>query len=172
MEPVGNRRSLLDEVVPRYDVNEVHSIGVPKSPELAYAAVKAVTAKEVRLFAPLLAIRTLVQRMKGERVDFNRSTPLVEEFLRNGFLILGERPDEELVVGAIGRFWRIVGDKPRSILSCEDFLAFGEPDHSKVAINFRVRSEGTGSRVVTEARAVGTSPDATRLFGRYWFVIR
>ena len=172
MDRTGNLGSLLDEVVPEYDVSEVHSVWVSASPDLAYAAVKAVTAKEVRLFAPLMAIRTLVQRLKSEQVDFSPRTPLVEEFLCHGFLILGERPDDEFVIGAIGRFWRVVGDEPRSILSCEEFLAFDEPGYSKVAMNFIVRGEGRGSRIVTETRIVGTSASATKLFGRYWSVIK
>ena len=172
MDRTRNPGSLLDEVVPEYDVSEVHSIWVSASPDLAYAAIKAVTAKEVRLFAPLMAIRTLVQRLKSGQVDFKSCTPLTEEFLSHGFLILEERPNDEFVIGAIGRFWRVVGDGPRSILSSEEFLAFDEPGYSKVAMNFIVRCEGMGSRIVTETRIVGTNASATKLFGRYWFVIK
>jgi hypothetical protein len=31
---------------------------------------------------------------------------------------------------------------------------------------------GARSRLTTETRVVGTTPEATKLFGRYWLVIR
>ena len=173
MHNVENPRSLLDDVMPRYDANEVHDVWVPVSPEIAYATVKAVTAGEVRLFRPLMTIRALPRRLRGEPVAIGLSTPLLEEFLRNGFIELGERPDSEFVLGAIGRFWSMTGNEAlNTIRTREDFLAFAEPGYSKAAMNLIVQAEGSGSRIVTETRVVGTSADATKLFGRYWFVIR
>ncbi len=58
-------RPLLDEMMPRYDVGEVHDVWVPASPQAAYAAVKSVTPREVRLLRPLMAIRTLPSRLRG-----------------------------------------------------------------------------------------------------------
>jgi hypothetical protein len=54
----------------------------------------------------------------------------------------------------------------------EDFLAFAEPGYGKAVIAFLIRPERGGSRVVTETRVAGTSPDATRALLRYWRVIR
>jgi hypothetical protein len=44
----------------------------------------------------------------------------------------------------------------------EEFLSFDEPGYAKAAISFIVRPERGGSRVITETRVVGTSPEATR----------
>jgi hypothetical protein len=52
------------------------------------------------------------------------------------------------------------------------FLSFDEPGYAKAAISFLVRPERGGSRVITETRVVGTSPDATRALLRYWRAIR
>lgn len=38
--------SLLDEVLPRYEVHERHEIWVPAAPPDAYEAIKAVSAPE------------------------------------------------------------------------------------------------------------------------------
>ena len=54
----------------------------------------------------------------------------------------------------------------------EDFIAFAEPGFAKAAISFLVRPERGGSRVITETRVAGTSPEATRAFLRYWRAIR
>jgi hypothetical protein len=44
--------------------------------------------------------------------------------------------------------------------------------NAKAVLAFLVRPERGGSRVITETRVAGTSPDATRAFLRYWRVIR
>jgi hypothetical protein len=151
---------LLDEVMPEYDVHEVHSLWVQAPPEAAYEAVKAVSAREVRLFGPLMALRTVG---RAKRV-FGADRPLLEAFVP-----LAERPGEEIVVGAIGRFWSPFGNRP---LPVEDFAGFDEPGYAKAALNFRVEAERGGSRITTETRIVGTDRDATRKFRRYWLLIR
>jgi hypothetical protein len=173
MHDVKNPRSLLDEVMPQHDVNEIHDVWVPASPEMAYAAMKAVTPREIRLFRPLMVIRMLPNRLKRKPAEVNPSRPLLEEFLGNGFLRLGERPSAEFVMGGIGQPWRLSGNEPlKSIRTREEFLAFDEPGYSKMAVNFTIHPEGSGSRIVTETRVVGTSVEATKRFGRYWFVIK
>jgi hypothetical protein len=158
-------RSLLDDVMPDYDVHEVHSLWVPADQKEAYDAVLAVSAREVRLFGPLMRLRTFG---RSERV-FDREAPLLGEMLKIGFVQLAERPGEEIVVGAIGRFWSPTGNRPIAAL---DFSTFAEPGYSKATMNFRVTPDGAGSRITTETRAVGTDAEATRKFRRYWFAIR
>jgi hypothetical protein len=155
---------LLDQVMPEFDVHEVHSLWVPAEPAAAYEAVRAVSAREVRLFGPLMVLRTFG---RSNRV-FGSRAPLLGEMVNAGFLPLGERPGEELVVGAVGRFWSPFGNKPRPV---EDFAGFDEPGFAKAALNFRVAAEGEGSRITTETRIVGTDAEATRKFRRYWLLI-
>jgi hypothetical protein len=155
---------LLAEVMPRYDVQERHELWVPAAPRDAYEAVKAVSAREVRLFGPLMRLRTFG---RARRV-FDPQAPLLEEMLKIGFVKLGERPGEEIVVGAIGRFWSPTGNRPRET---EDFGRFDEPGYAKAAMNFTVRPEREGSRIATETRIVGTDAAATRKFRRYWLLI-
>jgi hypothetical protein len=156
---------LLDEAMPEHAAREVHSLWVPASPPEAYAAVKGVSAREVRVFGPLMALRTFGR----SRRIFDPRAPLLGEMLKAGFIALGERPGEEVVVGAVGRFWSPFGNKPRAV---EDFVAFDEPGFAKAALNFTVRAEGSGSRITTETRILGTDAAATRKFRRYWLLIR
>jgi hypothetical protein len=158
-------RSLLEEVMPDYDVNEVHELWVADPPEAAYEAVLAVTGGEVRLFGPLMRLRTLG---RSRRV-FDPGAPLLGEVLKVGFLKLGERPGEEVVVGAIGRFWSLTGNRP---VATDDFGAFSEPGYAKAAMNFTVTPERNGARITTETRIACTDAAATRKFRRYWLVIR
>ena len=156
---------MLDAVMPEYDVHEVHSLWVPAAPETAFAALKAVSAREVGLFGPLMRLRTFG---RSKRV-FDLEAPLLRQMVDAGFLPLGETPGDELVVGAVGRFWSPFGNKPRPV---EDFRGFNEPGYAKAALNFRVTPERDGSRITTETRIVGTDPAARRKFRAYWLLIR
>ena len=156
---------LLVEVMPDYDVHEVHALWVPTAPDAAYQAVNAVSAREVRLFGPLMWLRRFGRSSRA----FDPDAPLLGEMLKNGFMRVGERPGEELVVGAIGRFWSPLGNKPRRV---DDFAGFAEPGYAKAALNFSVRPEGDGSRITTETRIAGTDAAAARKFRRYWLLIR
>ena len=159
------RDSLLDEVLPRYEVHERHEIWVPAAPPEAYEAVKAVTAAEVKLIAPLMRLRTFGRWSR--RLD--EEAPLIRDLEQTGFIPLGERPNEEFVYGAIGRFWSPTGNRP---IAVDDFAAFSASGYAKAALNFAVRPEGEGSRITTETRALGTDPGASRRFRLYWLLIR
>ena len=157
--------SLLDEVMPRYDVHELHSLWMPASPPDAYRAVMEVTARDVRLFGPLMRLRTFGR----SRHVFDADGPLLEEMVKIGFMPLGDRPGEEIVVGAIGRFWSPFENRPPVV---DDFGEFDEPGYAKASLNFAVRPERDGSRITTETRIVGTDAAASRNFRRYWLLIR
>jgi hypothetical protein len=157
--------TLLDEVLAEYDVNEVHDLWVPARPDATYEAVKAVTAAEVRLFGPLMRLRTFGRSGQA----FGPNAPLLDEMQKDGFVPLGERPGEEVVLGAIGRFWSPTGNRP---IPTPDFAGFSEPGYAKAAMNFRVTADRDGTRITTETRVVGTDAAASRKFRRYWLVIR
>jgi hypothetical protein len=96
---------------------------------------------------------------------------VLDQFTR-GVVPLGERSGIEIAAGAVGRFWRLVGSETAEVVTLEDFLSFDEPDYAKAAISFLVRPERGGSRLITETRVVGTSPEATRALLCYWRAIR
>ena len=169
---LAESRALLDDVLPHFDFREIHKTSVPAPADIAYAAVKQVTAQEVRLLMPLEFLRGLPRLLTGHQpFRPNTSAPLLEAFT-TGVVPLGERPGTEIVAGAVGRFWRPVSNAPAVVGTREEFLAFAEPGYAKAAVAFTVSPEQDGSRVTTETRVAGTSRDATRVFRRYWFLIR
>src|SRR5215203_4625828 len=131
----------LDEFLPDYDVNEVHSTRVAAPPDLVLTAVRELTS---------------------------RDAPLVDQFTRGGFVVLAERPDE-LVVGAVGRFWTSDGGVKR--VSGADFVAFDAPGYAKAVMNFHARAVSGGTVLTTETRIQGTDEEARRRFRRYWRVV-
>jgi hypothetical protein len=163
---------LLDDVMPEYDLHEVHELWVPAAPDPAYEAVNAVTASEVRLFGPLMGLRAVPARLRGRPRTLDARVPLLTQMLKGGFVDLGREPGSEVVVGAAGRFWSPSGNLPvRTIRTREDFQGFAQPGYSKAAMNFSVEPQGGGSVVRTETRIVGTDAEATRRFRRYWWLI-
>jgi hypothetical protein len=156
---------LLDDVMPHCEFRERHELWVPASPPETYDAVRAVSASEIRLIGPLMRLRML-GRWPG-RLDTR--APLLGELQQGGFICLAEGRDEEVVYGAIGRFWSPTGNRP---IAVESFTAFTEPGYAKAAMNFAVRAERGGSRITTETRILATDPEASRKFRLYWLLIR
>ena len=160
----------LNEFLPRYDVYELHSLTVSAPPERVLAAARDLTWRDVPLFAGLMAARSLPALLGGKRVSAGGR--IVDDFQRGGFVELAQRPDE-LVFGAVGRFWRAAGGlRP---MAPGDFAAFAQPGYAKTAFNFRVEAEpGSGpprTRLSTETRVLATDPWARRRFLLYWRAI-
>src|SRR5918993_533287 len=90
-------------------------------------AVRSLNAGEVPVLVALMALRSLPALLRGRRRRPRRGT-IIDGFLRGGFVTLAERP-HELVVGVVGRFWRVSAEVRR--VSAGDFAAFREPGYAK-----------------------------------------
>lgn len=157
----------LDEFLPHFDHNEIHSTRVAASPEHVLDTVRALRSSEVPAARALMALRTLPARLRGERRE--EHAPMIASMIRGGFVVLAERPGE-LVLGVVGRFWQ-----PRASvrsIAAEDFAGFEEPGWAKAAFNFEARpAPGGGTLLVTETRIRATDAAARRSFGRYWRLV-
>lgn len=160
----------LDEFLSLYDVRELHSITIASPPERVIEVARGLTWSDVPLFAGLMAVRSLPALLAGHRPSL--SGPIVDDFTRAGFTELAARPDE-LVYGAVGRFWHLTGGLRR--VAPADFAAFSEPGFAKTAFNFSAQPapSAPGSTVLTtETRVAATDAGARRSFLRYWRVIQ
>jgi hypothetical protein len=170
----GKAGMLLDRVMPLYEFHEVHGITVDAPPERVFRAIKEVMPAEVPLFRFLFTIRSLPTILAG-RPDrrFARPGPLLDKALGSGFVLLGEEPHRELVVGTIGQFWRPRGGSFPPIADAGEFLAFDRPGHAKAALNFHSDGpRGNGAlRLTTETRVHVPDPMARRAFAGYWGLI-
>jgi hypothetical protein len=157
---------VLDDFLPSYDVHEVHSVGTSASPAAVMEAIRAVTPLEVPVLVGLMAIRSVPALLRGRRLSIRGR--LLDGFRRGGFVDLHEAPDE-LVFGAIGRFWQPSGGLRR--IDAADFRDFAEPGFAKAAFNFQVERVDGHTVLRTETRIATTDEHARRRFGRYWRVI-
>jgi hypothetical protein len=163
----------LDEFLPDYDVNEIHSTEIAAPPEEVMAAARSLTSREVRLATVLMTLRALpaaVMRPRDRRRRSDRilDAPLLDHFTRGGFVVLAETP-EELVLAAVGRFWKLEGDIRR--VSPDEFVAFDEPGFAKAVVNFHVRETAGRTLLSTETRVRATDDGSRRTFRRYWRIV-
>jgi hypothetical protein len=161
----------LDEFLPNYHFNEIHSTRVAAEPREVLGAARAVTAREVPLLVALMALRRLPVALRRRRLaPLRRSldAPLLGQFTGGGFVVLADRP-HEFVLGIVGRFW--AADSGVRPIGAEEFAAFDAPGFAKAAMSFHTRAAGGGTVLTTETRIQGTDEHARRSFGRYWRVI-
>jgi hypothetical protein len=158
----------LDAILPVYQFAELHQIDVAASPSRVFAAIKAVTASEIRFFRLLTWIRApswpWMERPEGI-LAAPPDKPILDVALAGGFLLLDEEPEREIVFGTL------VCCGPPLVRDAAELIALDRPGHAKAFMNFTVRPEGTTSRVTTATRVFATDPHARRRFATYWRLI-
>jgi hypothetical protein len=158
---------MLDDFLPRYDVNEVHSVSTSAAPATVMDAIRGLTPRDVPLFVALMAIRSVPALLRRRRLPLRGA--LLDGFRKSGFVQLRETP-EELVLGGVGRFWQPSGGLRR--IEAADFANFAEPGFAKTAFNFQIERIDGRTVLRTETRIATTDERARRSFARYWRVIQ
>ena len=163
---------LLDEAMATYDVTLAEHVVVHADPERTFAAARDLDFLRVR--TPILLAAMWVRGLPAKvthRAEEVPPTLLLSDGGLPGWIVLGERPDEEIAFGAVGVFWR-----PQiewHDVERDAFAAFAEPGLGKIACNFSVRAYGEGSSLLSyECRTATTDDDSRRAFARYWLLIR
>lgn len=158
--------SLLDEILPSFDVRSRHEILVE-----APAATVAAAADEYRLDVDGPAPIRMLFRLRGLRVPSGR---LRDSMMGAGFSVLAEAPAEEIVAGVAGRFWA-----PREMAhmipvpSAREFIDFDRPGTAKAAVSIRIEPlDERRTRLSTETRVAAVDRRARCLFAAYWMLIR
>ena len=165
--------SLIDNILPKYDAHEVHERLMPGTPAAVWEALHALRMGEIRLAGVLMGIRSLPHRLTGRKPVLQvEDRPALEALQRGGFVLLDSVPNREVVVGAVGKFWKLTGNTPVRLADRVAFMQFTQPGYARAVMNFRLVPEVGGTRLITETRIVGTDPAAARAFKGYWLLIR
>ncbi len=147
LSPSGDG-SHLDRLMPQFQFSERHTIHVDAPPERVYAAVRAVTAGDIRFFRTLTSIRRLGRPLPPGILHAPENEPILDLATRTSFRWLANDPPHELVVGT-----RVARD-------------------TDAAMNFVIAPDGRGgSNVSTETRVYAATDAAARTFRVYWRVI-
>jgi hypothetical protein len=145
-ERAAASEALLDQFIPRWQFVERHEIRIDAPPERIYAAIRNVTASEIRFFQVLTSIRCMGRCRETESIlHAPADRPILDVALGTGFEMFADDSPRELVIGSR------VG--PRTL----------------ALMNFRVGRDGL---VTTETRVYAGTPAARRRFAIYWRFIR
>lgn len=166
---------LLDQFVPKYQFREIHAITIRASAPKVLESARSIRPSDVPLVGFLMGLRSIPAALRGGECykPGKNDAPFLDQVVgETGFLVLGEEPGKEFVLGIVGQFWKLTGNINHMILSPDQFLLFQEDGWAKAGWNFLVEQEGMTTHLVTETRIHVQGTWAKRRFWFYWLMIR
>lgn len=163
---------LIQHFLPRPRHVEVHRIAVNAPPEEAWSVARHFDGATIPWVRFLFDLRTFPDRLHGSEVPLAKDSGLgVDDIASHGhgFMLLEERPGEEVVVGAIGQFWHL--NIPFTDVPPAAFARFAKPGWGKVAWCIRVEPRDDGSWVTLELRVTATDDVSWRKQTAYFRII-
>jgi hypothetical protein len=172
---------LADDFLPIYDVSDAVATVADADVEKVWRALLDVDLLKLGREAPMVgmlgALRMLPEivghLLHGEwpakppesmRLRDLSSIPLYE----GGWVVLGERPGEEIALGLVGKFWRPVIEFAE-INTADEFREFAEPGFAKTVYDLSVRELDDNKTLLSGLmRTATTDVHARRWFRRYW----
>ncbi|EUA14857.1 hypothetical protein I546_0019 [Mycobacterium kansasii 732] len=108
-------------------------------------------------------------RRRGESVAAEPPTFRVRDLPGRGWILLGEWPGTELVLGTVTKPWQPLGGEPERPVTADSFAGFAEPRFARIAETTRVTPFGAHACILTlETRVRSTDEASRRRFQRYW----
>jgi hypothetical protein len=159
-------RSLIDEFLPDHDFNAAYHVRINAPSSVVYECLLRSDFNDLWLVRLLMSIRN------GKWLPRNRkSSDLRQRLQGTGFVILSKAPNEEIVIGVAGRFWRPDGGRCVELIA-DDFARFSRPGYAKVVWNFKLRADSPQSTVFsTETRIKCFGSSALWKFRVYWSLV-
>ena len=159
-------RPRIDEFLPHSDVSASYEVRINATPSVVYQCLLRSDFNKPWLVRFLMTIRT------GKRPPRNRVPRDLRQRLEGtGFVILDDVPGEELVIGVVGKFWRLDGGRCLD-LTAGDFAALARAGYAKAAWNFKLRTESPKCTVLsTETRIKCFGRAALWKFRFYWSLV-
>jgi hypothetical protein len=162
---------LSDEFLPRYQEVFRHEIKIAAPVERVYPHVRDFDMRGSSIIQALFVIRGIPGLLSPRARRKAHLGLTLEALLKGGFILLGERPPREMLLGAVGRFWAPTGDLQP--LTPEEFTGFDKSGYVKAVWSFLLtEGESGGTHLVTETRLQCLDETARRRFRPYWWLIR
>lgn len=171
---------LLDQFLPEYDLSIVHADVFRAPPAECYEAALEMDLFQAPLARVLLGLRALPQRVAGTLRGRGKGTVpaaswdtfRLKDMVGLGWILLGESPGAEVVLGQVSRPWKSVAASADAPTTPTQFTGFGQAGYAKIAAGLRVDPYGAGSSILTvETRVAITDETSLRRFRRYWALI-
>lgn len=160
---------LIDTFLPAFDVSERHAITVEADTTTVWKALWICDLFESRVVRWLFALRRLPTDLGS--LGRGCSSLTLSQAIDNGFVLLAVDGGRELVLGLVGRVWRL-RPGPRPVVDAGSFVDFVQPGYAKAVMNVVLHAQGDGRTVVeTETRVHCTDAGARRRFRLYWTLV-
>ncbi|MCI0415716.1 hypothetical protein L0222_23320 [bacterium] len=150
--------TLLDEILPDFDVAAKYTIRIQASPEQIFNILQSgiPTGTLTRL---LMLLRRIPRIFRNDGcADYS-------------FYKLKQSQGREIVIGIIGQFWKPAATTIE-INSLDEFMSFQRRGFSKAALNLRIVSQKNGSSLLSTETRVVSYGSAKDKFGTYWRLIK
>lgn len=167
--------SLITQCMPEFSLRFVQRVAVDADRELAYLRLRGLDLSEIPLVHSYFRVKSLPKRVRawwrGKRRPSPDSARLTDLVCRiPGVNLLAEQRRDEIVFGAIGKFWQPTRALER--VAPQAFRRFAEPGFGKLALSLRVAPRELGGTWITvELRGQATDALAEANMKRAWFVI-
>jgi len=171
---------LVDEFLPEYDVSDTVATVVDADLATTWDALMEVDLIDVGRRRPLVGILGAIRILPDivshmlhgeppqrppEHIRLRDITKLPMD--TGGWVLLGERPHDEIALGLVGKFWRPVIEFAK--VPADRFHEFAETGFAKTIYSLSVRSLDEHRTLLSGTmRTATTDAHARRWFRRYW----
>ena len=163
----GPEDCVLDELMPSYEVREVHETKIAAPADVAFAVAQEMDLQQSPLVQAIFTGREVL--MGGSRVP-RKPKSLLSEVTALGWRVLFEAPGRHLVMGAVTQPWE--PDVKFRGLPPDEFISFSEPGYAKIAWTLVAEPAGPSACVFrTETRVTTTDSESRRKFRKYWSLV-
>jgi hypothetical protein len=159
---------LIDTFLPQYDVISRDALIIRASAARVYACLKSADMNASLVIRTLFAVRGHSSGFAGRAAGAPRTeqrTLTLDALAQSFFVLLGERPGDEIVLGLVARPWM-----PRYEMrhvEASAFTSFAEPGFAKIAWSFKL-DEADGIRLSTQTRIRCLDRASLVRFRLYW----
>jgi hypothetical protein len=171
---------LVEDFLPVYDVSDSVATVVRADVETTWNALLEIDLIEVGRQRPLIAILGALRSLPDivSHLLHGEAPPKAPPRLRlrdtatmpadkGGWVLLGERPRDEIALGLVGKFWRPVIAFAK--VTPDEFRDFAEPGYAKTVYSLSVRALDEHRTLLSGVMRTATTDDQARTwFRRYW----
>jgi len=150
---------IIDKYCPDYIVSKKYDIEVAANIARVYWAARSFNMSNSSLSKWLFKLR-----------GFPESLTSIEGLTKFGFVILGDKKEEEIVFGLVGKFWTFSANIQH--LNSQEFNDFHKRGYAKAVANIALISLSENhTKVVTETRIHCADTFSSFFFRLYWTLI-
>lgn len=170
----------VDEYLPVYDVSDAVATVIETDVATAWEALMEVDLIDLGRRRPLIAALGALRMVPeiASHLLHGEALPRRPAHLRlrdmptlpreqGGWILLGERRQDEIALGLVGRFWQPV--IAYADVTAPSFSGFNQPGFAKTIYSLSVRALGEQRTLLVGVMRTATTDDyARRCFRRYW----